>query len=107
MATRIAYLDCPSGISGDMFLGALLGAGAGEDRLRAELATIPLGDYEFKPSQVLRAGLAGNRVEITIPEKQPHRHLSHIEKLLTESGLSPTVREKALAVFRRLGEAEA
>ena len=106
MATRIAYLDCSSGISGDMFLGALLGAGVSEERLRAGLATIPLGAYEFKTSQVLRAGLAGNRVEIIVPEKQPHRHLSHIEKLLTESELSPAVREKALAVFRRLAEAE-
>ncbi|HLI29807.1 MAG TPA: nickel pincer cofactor biosynthesis protein LarC [Terriglobia bacterium] len=107
MAIRIAYLDCPSGISGDMLLGALLGAGVPEDSLRAELATIPLGDYEFKTSHVLRAGITGNRVEIAIPEKQPHRHLSHIEKLLGESGLSAVVREKALAVFRRLGEAEA
>src|SRR5487761_1590249 len=106
MATQIAYLDCPSGISGDMLLGALLGAGAPEDRLRAMLATIPLGPYKFKTSQVLRAGLAGNRVEITTPEPQPHRHLSHIEKLLTESGLSHGAREKALAVFRRLAEAE-
>src|SRR5487761_83249 len=106
MATQIAYLDCPSGISGDMLLGALLGAGAPEDRLRAMLATIPLGPYKFKTSQVVRAGLAGNRVEITTPEPQPHRHLSHIEKLLTESGLSHGAREKALAVFRRLAEAE-
>ncbi|MGH9359981.1 MAG: nickel pincer cofactor biosynthesis protein LarC [Terriglobia bacterium] len=106
MAIRVAYLDCSSGISGDMFLGALLDAGVPEERLRAELATIPLGAYDFKTSRVIRAGLAGRRVEIVIPQEQPHRHLSHIEKLLAESGLPPTAREKALAVFRRLAEAE-
>ncbi|MGH9354848.1 MAG: nickel pincer cofactor biosynthesis protein LarC [Terriglobia bacterium] len=104
--TRIAYLDASSGISGDMFLGALLGAGVPEERLRAELQTIPVGPYEFRTSQVLRSGLAGNRVEIIVPEKQPHRHLSHIEKLLNESGLSPAARDQALAVFRHLAEAE-
>jgi pyridinium-3,5-bisthiocarboxylic acid mononucleotide nickel chelatase len=104
--TKIAYLDSSSGISGDMFLAAILDAGVSEEHLLSELAKIPVGSYQFKASRVLRGGMAANRVEIGIPEKQPHRHLHHIEKMLTESLLSDTVKEKALKVFRRLAEVE-
>lgn len=104
--TRIAYLDGSSGISGDMFLAALLDAGVAEERLRAELRKIPLGDYEFKTSRVMRSGLAAHRVEILVAAKQPERHLHHIEKLLEQSALAATIKEKALAVFHRLAEVE-
>lgn len=103
---KIAYLDCSSGISGDMFLAAILDAGVSDDRLLSELAKVPVGSYEFRSSRVLRSGLAANRVEISIPAEQPHRHLHHIEKLLDESSLRAGVKEKALAVFRRLAEVE-
>jgi len=104
--SKIAYLDCSSGISGDMFLAAILDAGVSEERLLFELAKIAVGSYQFKASRVLRGGMAANRVEIGIPENQPHRHLHHIEKMLTESSLSDRVKEKALKVFRRLAEVE-
>jgi pyridinium-3,5-bisthiocarboxylic acid mononucleotide nickel chelatase len=103
---KVAYLDCTSGISGDMFLAAILDSGLSEERLVSELAKITLGSYQFKASRVLRGGIAANRVEIAIPEKQPHRHLHHIEKMLTESTLSQTVKAKALTVFTRLAEVE-
>jgi uncharacterized protein (TIGR00299 family) protein len=103
---RLAYLDCSSGISGDMFLAALLDAGVEFDRLRAELAKIDLGPYEFTQSLAMRNGLAGNHVDIVAPGKQPHRHLSHIEKLIGAAAFDATVKQKALQVFRRLGEAE-
>ena len=104
---KLAYLDCSSGISGDMFLAALLDAGVELDRLRAELAKIELGAYEFTQSRVMRRGIAGNHIEITVPEKQPHRHLSHIEKLIGVAAIDDAVKKTALQVFRRLGEAEA
>src|SRR5947207_13943884 len=82
---KTAYLDCSSGISGDMFLGALLDAGLPAERLLAELRKVPLGDHEFRQSRVLRAGLAGTRVEIVVPEKQPERHLHEIEQIIEGS----------------------
>ena len=103
---KTAYLDCSSGVSGDMFLGALLDAGLPAERLRAELRKIPLGDYEFKQSHVLRAGLAGTRVEIVVPEKQPERHLRDIEQLIEGSALTKTAKERAIEVFGRIAEAE-
>ena len=104
---RLAYLDCSSGISGDMFLAALLDAGVEFDRLRAELQKIDLGPFEFTQSRVMRKGLAANHVDIVVPDKQPHRHLSHIEKLIGNAALDEAVKQRALQVFRRLGEAEA
>jgi uncharacterized protein (TIGR00299 family) protein len=104
---RLAYLDCSSGVSGDMFLGACLDAGLGADPLLAELAKLPLGAYEFRPERVRRAGLAGTHVEIKAPGRQPHRHLMPIEQMIESSALSPGVKERSRRIFRRLGEAEA
>ena len=64
---RLAYLDCSSGISGDMFLAALLDAGVELDRLRAELAKIDVGPYEFTQSRVMRKGLAGIMLKSSFP----------------------------------------
>ena len=104
---RSAYLDCSSGVSGDMFLAACLDAGLDRDRLQSELASLPLGPYEFKAGRVLRGGLAGTHVQISAPGAQPHRHLGPIEKMIESSGLPARVKERSRAIFRRLGEAEA
>jgi uncharacterized protein (TIGR00299 family) protein len=104
---RIAYLDCSSGISGDMFLGALIDAGLEARELLDELKKVPLGFYRFKRTRALRGGLAGTRIEIEIPEPQPHRHLSDIEAMIGQAELAGSAKEMALRTFRRLGEAEA
>ena len=104
---KLAYLDCSSGISGDMFLGACLDSGLDAEALLIELAKIDLGSYQFKPERVVRGGLAGTHVEIAAPEKQPHRHLASIERLIDSSPLSASVKERSRKIFRRLGEAEA
>ncbi len=101
-----AYLDCSSGISGDMLLAALVDVGLPAEQLLAELKKIKLGDYDFRSSRVMRAGLAGLHVEIVAPGSQPERHLGDIERLILESALAATVKERALRVFGRLAEAE-
>jgi uncharacterized protein (TIGR00299 family) protein len=103
---RQAYLDCFSGISGDMFVGALLDLGLPLESLLAELKKIPLGCYEFKRTRAVRGHLAGTRIEILIPAEQPHRKLADIEGLIAHSALSAGVQEQVLKVFRRLAEAE-
>lgn len=55
---KILYLQCESGISGDMTVGALLNLGASEDVLRKALVSLPLTGYEIRISQVQKAGLA-------------------------------------------------
>jgi uncharacterized protein (TIGR00299 family) protein len=104
---RIAYLDCFSGISGDMLLGALLDAGLAQQALEGELARLNLRGYRLEVSKVERAGLAATRVEVVLTsEPPPHRRLPDILSLIEKSGLPAADREKGSLVFRRLAEAE-
>jgi uncharacterized protein (TIGR00299 family) protein len=103
---KLAYLDCSSGISGDMFLATLLDAGLEPKRLFEELKKISLGFYEFKRTRAMRGGLVGTRVEIRDPGGHPARHMADIEKLVSGSTLADSVKANALKVFGRLAEAE-
>jgi len=103
---RRAYLDCSSGISGDMLLAALLDAGVDARRLLRELKKMRLGFYEFKLTRAVRGNLVGARVDIRIPAQQPPRKLGDIEEMMGKTELAETVKEKALKIFRRLAEAE-
>jgi hypothetical protein len=106
-AGRIAYLDCFSGVSGDMLLGALLDAGLQQEALEAELARLKLRGYRLEVSKAERAGLAATRVEV-VPagEPPPHRRLPDVLSVIEGSDLPATDRERGSLVFRRLAEAE-
>ena len=103
---RQGYLDCSSGISGDMFLGALLDAGVAPQKLLDELKKVPLGFYELKRTRAVRGGLVGTRVEVSAPAGHPERKLAEIERLLKSSTLTGSVKGRALKVFTRLAEVE-
>ncbi len=103
---RIAYFDCFSGISGDMALGALIDAGLDLERLSAELRKLNVPGWEIAAERDVRYGIAGTRLRVHAPEQTTHRHLSDIEQILEASALDDDVRSRALAVFRRLAEAE-
>ena len=60
---RIAYLDCFSGISGDMFLGALVDAGVPAKLLEESVAALDLG-ARLEISQVMRGGIAATKVDV-------------------------------------------
>ena len=80
-----AYLDCSSGLSGDMFLAVLIDAGVPVDKLFAELKKLALGFYEFKRTRAVRGGLVGTRVDIRVPGEQPPRTLNDILVLLDKA----------------------
>ncbi len=108
MTQTIAYLDCHSGISGDMFLGALLDAGLPFEELRKALAALPMQGYHLEHTPYTDKGIRGSRLHVAVTEEeQPERHLSDITALLRDAPLAPRVRETALAIFQRLAEAEA
>lgn len=113
MSQVIAYLDCYSGISGDMFLGALLDlhAGFSLDSLKTALAALPLQGYQLKLEPFQDKGIRGSRFDVALPEQDATllqtRHLSDIAALLHASTLSPRVRSTALTIFQCLAEAEA
>ncbi len=89
-----------------MMLGALLDAGVASDKLFAELKKIQIGYYEFRRTRAMRCGVAATRVEIKVPEKQPHRSMGDIENLINASKLDAAVKKRALGVFSLLAEAE-
>jgi hypothetical protein len=60
---RTAYLDCFSGISGDMFLGALLDAGVSPKLLEDTVAALDIG-ARLEISQVTRGGISGTKVDV-------------------------------------------
>lgn len=108
MTQKIAYLDCHSGISGDMFLGAMLDAGLSLDTLKTGLASLPVTGYELLVEAKQDKGISGSRFTVVMTEQeQPVRHLSDISAILQASTLPVPVRETALAIFQRLAEAEA
>ena len=104
---RIAYFDCFSGISGDMTLGALVDTGVDMAVLQAELAKLPVTGYRLEARVVKRGGLRGTKVDVLVEEAQPARKYTDIVAMISASDLSPTIRQHALDIFRRLGEAEA
>src|SRR5437867_5484940 len=113
MSQLIAYLDCYSGISGDMFLGAMLDlkAGFSFDSLKSGLAALPLHGYDLRLEPFQDKGIHGSRFEVILSEQHAAtpqaRHLSDIVALLHASTLSSNVRETALAIFECLARAEA
>ena len=103
----IAYLDCFSGISGDMFLAALLDARLPEEILRAELHKLAIGPFTLDISSVRQQGLRARQIRITSETHQPLRTLTDLLSILDASQLSETITQPAAAVFRRLADAEA
>jgi pyridinium-3,5-bisthiocarboxylic acid mononucleotide nickel chelatase len=107
-AKTIAYLDCHSGISGDMFLGAMLDAGLSLDTLREALAGLPVTGYQLTLESFHDRGIRGSRFTVLVEEQaQPIRHLADIVALLSASTLPPHVQQSALSIFQCLAEAEA
>lgn len=108
MSSVIAYLDCHSGISGDMFFGAMLDAGLDLEDFRRVLTALPISDYLLTGEPFADKGIRGTRFTVSLTsEHQPERHLADIQTILHSSGLPGRVRERSLAVFQCLAEAEA
>ena len=90
---KIAYADCFSGASGDMFLGALLDAGFTEQALCKQLAALGIDDYRLTVILKQSSGLRCTKVEIESTEKCHHRSWKTIRNLIKESGLSEPVQD--------------
>ena len=105
---RILYFDCFSGVSGDMTLAALLDLGLPQEKLRQELAKLGLGNFSLEIFRGSRSGIAALGLEVKVgPQEEHHRHFPDIRKMIETSTLDQSVKEKSLAIFQRLAEAEA
>lgn len=129
------YLECYSGISGDMTVAALLDLGATEENLRRTLAKLPVDGYEIRIGRVMKNGLDACDFDVILEEhahsheehihshgEHSHAHTEHahghaehshahrtwrdIEAMLDEASLEPGVLERAKKMFCIVAEAE-
>ncbi|HSS51388.1 MAG TPA: nickel pincer cofactor biosynthesis protein LarC [Thermoanaerobaculia bacterium] len=130
------HLDCSSGIAGDMFLGACLDLGMPLDVLMDVVARLDLSGVSVESRKASRGGFVGTRFRVLVdgrpvegpdPEEHGHEHhhphhhhghehghdhghsrgLTEIREIIARSALSPAVKDRAVRLFQRLGEAEA
>src|SRR5699024_2291763 len=75
---RILYLDCFSGISGDMTIGALLDAGGDFSHLENELKKLHIQDeYELKVKKVIKNGISSTKFDVILNDEHDHHHNHH------------------------------
>ena len=104
---RIAYLDCASGISGDMMVGALVDAGVDFSAIREVIESLDLPGLEVELSEVQRCGFRALKFDVRHPEQHAHRHLADIRQILDRSPiLTEDQRGIAMSLFEAIAEAE-
>jgi uncharacterized protein (TIGR00299 family) protein len=105
---RIAYLDCSTGISGDMTLGALIDAGVDSAIIRAAVDSLGLSGVKLITETVMKEGFRATSVRIEHPEQHAHRHLADIHAIIDRAGgITPSQRDLARRIFGAVAEAEA
>ncbi|MHC5033838.1 MAG: nickel pincer cofactor biosynthesis protein LarC [Planctomycetota bacterium] len=106
---RVGYLDCFSGISGDMCLGAIVDAGVPLEVIEEALGGLPMSGYSLTASRVVRAGISATLVEVLLDESEhhPHRGLTDVLAIIEGGSLADEVVERSSAVFRALAQVEA
>jgi len=102
----LAYLDCFSGVSGDMFLAALVANGLDAAALEAEVRKLGI-DVRLRRERVQRGMLMADQIIVETPPQHHHRHYTDIVAKIEAAPLSPLTKQRAQAVFERLGRAEA
>ncbi len=104
---KIAYLDCASGISGDMTLGALVDAGVDLATLNAGVQSLGLPGVRLVATPVKKKGFRATQITVEHEPEHKHRHLHHITAMIDNSAITSRQKDLAHRIFRRLAEAEA
>lgn len=115
--TKLAYLECPTGIAGDMCLGALVDVGVPLEYLIEKLKALGIEqEYQLRAQSLHRHGQLATKIHVDLTaenhhheHEHSHRHgrkLPEIEKLITAARLPSRAEAWSLAVFRKLAEAE-
>ncbi|MDR3072323.1 MAG: LarC family nickel insertion protein [Clostridiales Family XIII bacterium] len=109
---KTIYIDCGSGISGDMTLGALIHLGADVERIKTELRKLAIGSFDLLATPAVKNGIGGVDLQVILPEAQPseghgnHTHFSQIREMIQGSELTDYVKDTALRIFTKIAEAE-
>ncbi len=104
---KTAYLDCIAGASGDMLLGALIDVGLDVEWLRSELGKLPIDGWKLNVRKVDKNGFAATKVDVEVGEQPHSRPLPVIEKVVQDSGISDSVKRRAIEVMRIIAVEEA
>lgn len=133
---KTLYLECYSGISGDMTVGALLDLGADQRLLEEQLRSLPVSGFEIEISRVKKSGLDACDFRVILDKEHEnhdhdneylyghghkhehhhhhahthdhiHRGLPEIREIILHSGITEWAKKTALAIFQVLAEAEA
>ena len=105
---KILYLDCASGVSGDMLLGALVDCGLDPKLLRSRLAQLPLKGYTLSFRDAKRQGIGARKATVKINVRQhAHRGLKEIDAIVDKSKLPEHIRKTAMTIFRKIIQVEA
>ncbi len=105
---KILYIDCPMGISGDMFLGALIDLGVDLKKIIREIKKLPIDKKEIdvRSAKEVRHSISGASFRVRIKETRHHRTFRDIKRLIKDSGLKPGVKALSLDIFKVIAEAE-
>ena len=107
---RIAYLDCASGISGDMMLSALIDAGADLVEIQEQIHSLKMelaSEVKIEFTETHKRDFRSGKIDITHPPQHAHRHLCEINRIIATSKLTDAAKTTATELFKAIGEAEA
>ena len=90
-----------------MILGAAVAAGVDANALREQLSLLNIEGFALDFETVDKSGLSATFARVRTVHEHNRRHLSDIEKIIANSQLTDGVKQRAMAVFTRLAEAEA
>ena len=109
--SKIVYFQCPTGISGDMCLGALVSLGVSIEYLIENLNKLGIEqEYKLWNELVSRNSQQANKIHVDLIQNHHHHHhgrnLPEIEQVIQKAGLPPRVEAWSLAIFQQLAVAE-
>nr|HQU82287.1 DUF111 family protein [Pyrinomonadaceae bacterium] len=93
---KTLYFDCFAGASGNMILGALVALGVKENELVEELKKLDITDFELEFSVKNKSGISAVYANVKVPDEKAHRHIHNIEKIINDSRLKDSVKERAI-----------
>ena len=102
------WVDAPTGLAGDMLLAGLLDLGIPISAIEEPLNSLGLaGCYRIDVAEARSGGLRGKRVSVMgLEDQPPHRHWADIRQQIVEASLPTSLKDRVLAVFTALAEAE-
>lgn len=129
--SKTLYIECTSGISGDMFVASLLDLGASEEVLQKALKSLPVSGFKIKITRVKKSGLDACDFDVLLDSEHEnhdhdleylygkqkdrhfhktsheHRNLAEIKQIIAGADISQRAKETAVRIFEILAEAEA